>query len=54
MVHNEGILWEECCLHYYSVTHPICVFLLLVDDIHIIGLASNMVPIFLRYKNFEH
>jgi len=28
-------------------THPTCVFPSLVDDMHIIGLASDVLPIFL-------
>jgi hypothetical protein len=37
-----------CALRPTIVTHPTYVFPSLVDDTHIIGLASNVVPTFLR------
>ncbi len=35
-----------CALHLIAVAHPACVFLSLVDDIHIVGLASNVLTFF--------
>jgi hypothetical protein len=60
--HNRGILWKElfalvyiCALRFITTSHPICVFLLLVDDMHIVGLASNVLLVFCDYKrNLEH
>jgi hypothetical protein len=37
-----------CALHPTLVTHLTCVFLSLVDDKHIIGLALDVLPIFLQ------
>ncbi len=37
-------------LCHVIVAHPICVFLLLVNDTHIVGLASNVIPTFLQLQ----
>jgi hypothetical protein len=34
-----------CFLCLITITHPICVFLSLADDTHIVDLTSNVVPI---------
>jgi hypothetical protein len=39
-----------CILHPTAIAHLTCVFLLLVNDTHIVGLVSNMVPIFLQLQ----
>jgi hypothetical protein len=41
--------------HPIAIAHPTYVFPLLVDDMHIIGLASNVVPIFYDCSmSFQH
>jgi hypothetical protein len=45
-----GVLFALIHLHALCpivVTHPTCVFPSLVDDTHIVGLASNVAPSFL-------
>ncbi len=39
-----------CALHFVATTHPTCVFLLLADDMHIIGFASVCYLFFCDYK----
>ncbi len=43
-----------CVFHPITVGHLACIFLLLVNDTHIVGLASDALPSFLRLqKEFE-
>ncbi len=39
-----------CVLHPILVTHPTCVFPSLANDKHIIGLASNVLLVFLQLQ----
>jgi len=55
LVHDRGdllggvlfALVHLCILHPIATTHPTYVFPSLTNDTHIVGLASNMVPIFM-------
>jgi hypothetical protein len=48
-------LTHFCTLYPTITTHPTSVFPLLADDMHIIGFASDVVPIFCDYKkSLEH
>jgi hypothetical protein len=53
-----GMLFTLAHLHVLcpiTTTHLTCVFLSLANDMHIVGLASNMVHVFYDYKrNFQH
>jgi hypothetical protein len=40
-------LTHLCVIFFTTTTHPTCVFLPLVNDTHIVGLASNVVIVFL-------
>jgi len=54
----EGTLFALICLHALCLTivaHLNYIFPLLADDTHIVGLASNVVPIFYDYmRSFQH
>ncbi len=48
-----GVLFALTHLHTFcpiAIVHPTCVFLSLVDDTHIIGLPSDVLPIFCDCK----
>ncbi len=44
------VLVHFFALHPTIMAHPTCVFPSLANDTHIIGLASNVLPIFLRLQ----
>jgi hypothetical protein len=39
-----------CVFHPIATTHPTCVFPSLANDMHIVGLALAVVPIFLQLQ----
>jgi hypothetical protein len=44
------VLVHFCVFYPIATSHPTCVFFLLVDDMDIVGPASNVVPIFLQLQ----
>jgi len=63
LVHDKGILWEECCPHWFIFTLFVLMqqptlfvlFLSSANGTHIVGFASNMLFFFYDYrKSLEH
>jgi hypothetical protein len=61
LVHDKGslrgvlfALTHFCVLHPITTTHPTCVFPLLVDDTHIVGLASDVLFFFVIIGGVWH